>query len=62
MTALGIEIVGLMMFIRLLSRIYAVFAGSKWISGSVALLLVAETAMNAYLLANAHGMYTFPSL
>lgn len=56
-------ILSLVVFLnRLLSRIYAVFAGSKWISGSVALLLVAETATNVYLLANAHGMYSFPSL
>ncbi|KZP29655.1 hypothetical protein FIBSPDRAFT_884696 [Athelia psychrophila] len=52
MTALGIEIVGLMMLIR----IYVLYERSLWIAGGVAFILLAETVTNVWLLVNASAV------
>ncbi|KZP11162.1 hypothetical protein FIBSPDRAFT_708454, partial [Athelia psychrophila] len=52
MTAVGVEIVGLMMLIR----VYALYHKSRYIAGGVAFILFVETATNVYLLVYASAV------
>ncbi|KZP11172.1 hypothetical protein FIBSPDRAFT_899177 [Athelia psychrophila] len=49
MTAVGIEVAGLMMLIR----VYTLYNKSRWVTGGVAFILFVETVMNIYLLVHA---------